>query len=139
MIYAIRAVGTEFVKFGRTDGLSPKKRLDTMQTGCPYPLELLAVCEGDKATEAFIHMMLRKAGALHRGEWFKWGVDAEAIVGMMKDGSLKIAEAEIAPNAYLRAPRHKRLGAALELNERLMAKRKPRRTRHGQPIHQGNT
>ena len=127
MIYAIRAVGTEFVKFGVTNGLTPKRRLDTMQTGCPYELELLATCDGSTATEGFIHLMLHKAKAHHRGEWFKWGFDAETIVGMMKDGSLKIAERDV---QFSPLPKHRRLGRTLAYSQALVAKHGLRKPRH---------
>jgi hypothetical protein len=69
VIYAIRAVGTEYIKFGYTNDV--QERMRTLQTGCPLPLELVASCQGDQNTETWVHWRLFKAKAHHMGEWFK--------------------------------------------------------------------
>jgi hypothetical protein len=76
MIYAIRAVGTEYVKIGYTTGNTLGRRLEGLQTACPYPLEVLATCPGDHKAERSIHLRLFSAKAHHRGEWFR---DCEAV------------------------------------------------------------
>lgn len=76
MIYAVRAVGTDFIKIGRTGELNARDRLHMLQTGCPFELELIAVGEGGRVEEQRLHLSLRAARAHHMREWFK---DCEAV------------------------------------------------------------
>lgn len=87
MIYAIRAVGTEFIKFGVA--ASARKRLEMLQTGCPHELQLLASRAGDRETENYIHVRLLKANCHHRGEWFRSCLETKAIIKEMKERALK--------------------------------------------------
>lgn len=91
VIYAIRAVGTEYIKFGYTDGKTYKRRVETLQTGCPYDLEELAMCEGDYREERAIHNRLCAAGAHHRGEWFKDCEEARKIIAEMQANQVSMA------------------------------------------------
>lgn len=70
MIYAIRAVGTDYIKFGYSTKGDAAERAAEMQTGCPFELLPVAWCQGDRSDEHRIHMRLRLAGAHARGEWF---------------------------------------------------------------------
>ena len=88
MIYAIRAVGTDYIKFGYAKG-SVERRLRTLQTGCPLPLEVVAVAKGDHCTETWIHWRLFKAKAHHRGEWFKDCDEVKKIIFEMMSEDLK--------------------------------------------------
>jgi hypothetical protein len=97
MIYAIRAVGTDFIKFGYTEGKSYKRRVETLQTGCPYELEELAMCEGDMKAERMIHHRLFQAGAHYRGEWFKDCDEARMIIADMLLGCLEDEGAPVDP------------------------------------------
>lgn len=67
MIYFAHATGTDRLKIGFTAG-DPLRRLKELQTGSPYPLDLLAAVEGGEADEARWH----KDFAAERtgGEWF---------------------------------------------------------------------
>lgn len=117
MIYAIRAVGTQYIKFGFTD-YGIKKRLETLQIGCPLDLEVLATCYGKRNVETWIHWMLHKAGAHHRGEWFKECKDTAAVIELMKaDSWLKTDPAKVTAPVEVR--RH-RLGRALALGRESM-------------------
>lgn len=115
MIYAIRAVGTDHIKFGRAKDVLI--RLSNLQIGCPIELQLEAWCDGGKVEEAWIHWQLYQAGLHHRGEWFKDGPKAQEIIGAMRTNRLK---AEGAPSNVViidGMARNRRLAAILENRE----------------------
>lgn len=66
MIYIVHAIGTTRYKIGKTDKL--EKRLAALQTGSPFPLEVIHSFEAHDETEKVIH----EAFAIYRlhGEWF---------------------------------------------------------------------
>lgn len=72
MVYFIEAVGTCKVKIGFTSG-EVMDRLRQLQTGCPVPLALRAVIDGDQRTEGNLHR--RFAHLKQDGEWFEIGGD----------------------------------------------------------------
>lgn len=87
MIYFI---GGEFgaVKIGYQKANS-LDRLVSLQVACPYKLELLASCEGDRKTEAQLHKQFESA-RLH-GEWFNRTAELEElIVNLRRDTSRPI-------------------------------------------------
>jgi hypothetical protein len=112
VIYAIRAVGTDYIKFGRARDVLI--RLTTLQIGCPTELQLEAYCDGDKTEECWVHWQLYQAGLFHRGEWFKDGPKAQEIIRAMKANQLK---ADGAPSQVITIERlrNKRLSAALNV------------------------
>ena len=112
MIYAIKAVGTPYIKFGYTT-YDVRQRLGLLQTGCPHDLELLAFCKGSKADEANIHSRLLRANCRHRGEWFKDCPAAQLILNEMKSGEVEKSIYQFTP-----LPRKGRLSASLELSKR---------------------
>lgn len=67
MIYAIRAVGTEFIKFGKTKSVG--KRLTELEVACPHDLHIEAVANWPDEEERRLHIYLRDH--LVRGEWFR--------------------------------------------------------------------
>lgn len=71
MIYFIQcdiAQGeSQFVKIGYCKG-DPRKRLEHLQVGCPYPLVLIGQLEGGEKEEAELHQKYRAYRV--RGEWF---------------------------------------------------------------------
>lgn len=74
-IYAIGAVGTSWVKIGCTTG-PVIKRLQTLQTGQPFPLQVLAAIP----VETDAHRIERQVHAFleaerRRGEWFDVPMD----------------------------------------------------------------
>lgn len=74
-VYAINARGTNRYKVGTTTDL--KGRLAGVQTGCPYPAEIVATWVGDRRLETALH---RELAAYRRvGEWFE--IDDEWIIG----------------------------------------------------------
>ena len=87
MIYAIRAIGTEYVKFGYTGEAEAKSRLRDLQVGSPHELQLIASGPGELALERKIHRRLKKAGEHVRGEWFTYGKEAYKIVWEIRDSA----------------------------------------------------
>ena len=71
MIYFIQAVNDSEgpVKIGYTDK-APYKRLASLQTGNPYLLQIIAIANGDRDTETYLHR--RFSADRMVGEWFKW-------------------------------------------------------------------
>ena len=117
MIYAIRAVGTDYIKFGYTDKASAHSRLRELQTGCPFDLSIEASCRGGRALETWVHTRLRKAGLERRNEWFIYGQQAKELVDLMNQDKLGMLE-----RAQSISPTHRRLGAALKYAEQIASK-----------------
>jgi len=71
-VYFIKCCDNKgFIKIGVAN--DPYKRLDDLQVGCPYRLEIIAVikCRTKKhaySTESYLHKVFRKTSV--RGEWF---------------------------------------------------------------------
>ena len=73
LVYFVRS--GDFVKVGFTNNLP--SRLGTLQTGSPYRIEVLGICEGSRQDEKDLHGYLER----HRvgGEWFKLNHDQNGI------------------------------------------------------------
>ena len=104
MIYAIEAVGSEFIKFGVSGFQSPGHRLGQLQTGCPYELVVRATASWPDREEFRIHRYLQE---LHvRGEWFRFGPRTYAVLEAMDgrniNGWFQLLDAE-APKRLRRA------------------------------------
>lgn len=121
MIYAVRAVGTGFIKFGRTGHqLEISRRLSALQIGCPFELVLVATCKGAKTEESSIHAYLIQAGVHHRGEWFKEGEAVEQVLKHMGVGENRLPNMPPANVLELRRRhRHRRLGVVLDYAEKV--------------------
>jgi hypothetical protein len=113
VIYAIRAVGTEYIKFGYVRG-SVERRLGHLQTGCPLSLEVVATCQGDRQTETWIHWRLFKAKAHHRGEWFK---DCDEVKKILFEMLAEDVKPEGVPSSQLHIT-NKRLKNVIDLASR---------------------
>lgn len=87
-IYAIKAVGTEFVKIGVTRDGQVGRRLASHQVSCPFELELIAIAGWPDTAERQIHHYL--AELRERGEWFREGERLSHVLRLMadKDGGL---------------------------------------------------
>lgn len=68
MIYLVASDEGQVCKIGNS--IDPFKRLTSIQTGCPYRLELKACIPGESYDERILHRMFSS----HRmmGEWFKY-------------------------------------------------------------------
>ena len=69
MIYVIQAIGTTLYKIGYSQA-APERRLNELQTGCPYPLKTILATEGEREDEASIHNWMENKGWRVRSEWF---------------------------------------------------------------------
>ena len=87
MIYAIRAVGTEFVKIGVAKSVG--NRLEQIETHCPHELHIEAVADWPHEQEAAIHLYLSKSN--QKREWFKDGERTAQVIAWMqgKDRGLR--------------------------------------------------
>lgn len=65
-VYILSAGGR--YKVGYSDNLG--KRIKTLQTGCPWPIEVLNDIPSDQDTERMLHMWLKNFRVC--GEWFEF-------------------------------------------------------------------
>lgn len=82
MIYAIRAVGTEFIKFGKANSVG--RRLRELECACPHELTILVVADWPDGAESAIHRLLEPMA--ERGEWFRDGVITRDVISWMANG-----------------------------------------------------
>lgn len=68
MIYFIGNTFNGYVKIGKTNNI--KKRLYSIQNGCPLKVCVLKIIEADNTLEKEIHKKLKGLGL--SGEWFKY-------------------------------------------------------------------
>ena len=66
-IYFIQAGEGGPIKVGFTS-MKPERRISHIQTGCPWPIKVIGLIEGDAADEKRIHKQL--APYKTKGEWF---------------------------------------------------------------------
>ena len=92
MIYAIRAVGTQYIKFGQTAEVNIRDRINLLKTGCPHELELVAFGLGGREEEKRIHQFLKAAGRHHRLEWFIDSPEAQEAIAWIKDREKPLPE-----------------------------------------------
>ena len=81
MIYAVGAVGSEFIKFGKTKNIS--NRLKQFDTGSPFELEVLALADWEDGQESAVHLFL--AADHQRLEWFKASENTSKLIAWMND------------------------------------------------------
>lgn len=88
MIYAIKALDTQFVKIGVTRGTKVGKRLASHQVSCPFELEIIAIADWPDTAERQLHHYLSDLREL--GEWFREGERLSHALRLMvdKDGGL---------------------------------------------------
>lgn len=87
MIYAIRALGTEYVKIGRAKSVG--KRLKDLDTGCPHELHIEAIADWPEAHETAIHLYLEDH--CQKLEWFKDSHRTKQVIEWLqqKDAGLR--------------------------------------------------
>ena len=100
VIYAIRAVGSEYVKIGISTK-SGMGRIADMQTGCPFELVLIAEADWPHSEERRIHAHLKRLGRHARGEWFQRGGETDKLIDLLRDGHTGL-EAWIKRSRYSR-------------------------------------
>lgn len=78
MTYFIEAVGMNMVKIGFAR--DPQKRLQQIQTGCPFELKIIATMKGD--FEKWLHEAFK--GDAIRGEWFRLSADVREFIRLKR-------------------------------------------------------
>lgn len=87
MIYAIRAVGTSFVKIGRAANVG--RRMQELETGCPHELHLEASAPWPDGQETAIHAYLRPH--CEKYEWFRDSDATARVLDWLNDpGGLEL-------------------------------------------------
>lgn len=81
MIYAIRALGTKFVKIGKA--ISVGKRLKELETGSPHELHIEAVALWPDEEERRLHRYLERCCA--RREWFSDSQRLSDVIKLLQD------------------------------------------------------
>lgn len=81
-IYFIKSDETKEIKIGYTSG-EVEKRLNSLQTGHPYKLQVLATMPGSRDDEKNLHE--RFASSRLSGEWFKPYPDLLAFIATVKE------------------------------------------------------
>lgn len=92
-VYIVEAVGTELVKIGFSS--DPERRVKSMRTQCPFPIEVLACVEGDRVREKLFHRKFRHLRT--SGEWFKKTPEVVAFAKALGTDAYGIVEEPIAP------------------------------------------
>jgi hypothetical protein len=99
-VYAMRAIGTNRIKIGATTDLESRKA--SVQTGCPFPVEIVATWEGDRCLEIALHHKLEAFRV--QGEWFE--IDEAAIMEAVKGIALPQFATVYKQHSYSSRPRH---------------------------------
>ena len=96
MIYAIEAVGSGFIKFGRAKSVG--RRLKELECACPHDLHIVAVADWPDGAETALHLHLRPVH--ERGEWFKDSDLTREVLAWMLNGQagLESLQAQIPNN-----------------------------------------
>ena len=92
MIYAIRAVGTEYVKIGISNTSSGADRITALQISCPFELSFVAQAEWPDGQERCIHVHLKRTGCHVRGEWFRETGETLLVLEYMRNGKRGLAQ-----------------------------------------------
>lgn len=70
MIYVVKMRGHKPVKIGYTEDLD--RRLQSLQGGCPFPIELVGTMQGGRACEKMLHERYSPYRCADGGkEWFR--------------------------------------------------------------------
>lgn len=85
-IYVLQAPPLMPVKIGFTRAERVEYRLTGLQTGCPYPLRVIARATGLPAQERRLHALLDAYRLT--GEWFEWTPIVREVVDAIQAGRL---------------------------------------------------
>lgn len=80
MIYAIRAVGTEYIKIGKANSVG--RRLRELETASPHELHIEAAADWPDAEERRLHIYLRVD--LVRAEWFRHSDRLAKVIDLLR-------------------------------------------------------
>lgn len=87
MIYILRTknITPSYLKVGYTNR-DINKRIKSIQTGCPFELELVEIKRGSKDKEKQIHSLLAGHKSKIRGEWFHDNVEVRGLLRIREPG-----------------------------------------------------
>lgn len=85
-IYVLQAPPLMPVKIGFTRAERIDFRIQCLQTGCPYPLRVIASATGLPVQERRVHALLAQYRLT--GEWFEWTPAVRELVDQIADGRL---------------------------------------------------
>jgi hypothetical protein len=104
MIYIIKTTNCtpERIKIGYAKK-SMRDRIKSLQTGCPFPIQLIYAKNGSLKDERILHDLLAKYRV--SGEWFEWNSEVRDILKLPNDPKPLNPES---PNTFL-TPRQKQI------------------------------
>ena len=111
MIYAIKAKGTRYIKFGKSKRMD--RRMAQMNVSTPFDLELLAVADWPDGEEARVHAFLRRDWI--KGEWFQISERTSRVVTLLQSSIGLELWHEITRNGSLLSSNRLRRALALEV------------------------
>lgn len=85
VVYFFICKDLEAVKIGTTTNV--EQRLLTVQTGCPFQVEILGWCLGAEEHERVIHSILRRSRL--NGEWFRLDENVKDVITEATDGRVR--------------------------------------------------
>lgn len=130
MIYAIRAVGTEFVKIGRAKSVG--RRLKELDTGCPHELHIEAVADWPDEQETAIHGYLNDH--CEKFEWFRDSEKTAKVIEWLQAGEEGLRRFRVTFLAYAEAKVMPKWTRALQQEYEYPSGKQPRRPKvEGEP------
>lgn len=87
-IYFVEAVGSNRIKIGFTRG-DPRERAKLLQTGCPFPLELILASRGTMWSESKIHHHFTHLRVAPNVEWFHDAPELREFIQSIEDADRK--------------------------------------------------
>lgn len=79
-LYLMHGVGSRSYKIGLS--ANPNSRMATIQTGCPFPLEIV-MCLRCDLTDHDVHRAMRGLNNNTSGEWYRFTDRCEAVATML--------------------------------------------------------
>jgi hypothetical protein len=123
VIYAIRAVGTRFVKIGRAKSVG--RRLKELDTGCPHELHIEAVADWPDGQESAIHAYLD--AHCEKFEWFRDSEKTAKVIEWLQAGEEGLRRFRVTFLAYAEAKAMPRWTRALQQEYEYPSGKQPRR------------
>jgi hypothetical protein len=129
VIYAIRAVGTQYVKIGKAASVG--RRLKELETGCPHELHIEAAADWPDAQESAIHEYLK--AHCEKLEWFRDSDLTAKVVKWLQDGEAGLRAFRVVFLEHARKGGWMRLPGAVAAEYAYPSKEVKRRVRRVNP------